>query len=66
MGIPARPVHEKKDAIKNHSRFNAYGVVPGEKDPYGESLKRLESLVKTQSKAIAELKKELENLRKTG
>ena len=65
VGIPARPVQEKKDAIKNHSRFNAYGVVPGEKDPYAESLRRLESLVKTQSKAIADLKKELQDLRKS-
>ncbi len=60
VGIPARPVHEKKDTVKTHARFNAYGVVPGEKDPYAEALTHLSSLVKQQAKAIAELEKKIE------
>lgn len=64
VGIPARPVHKKKDDAKNHSRFNAYGVVPGDKDPYAESLNRLETLVRNQAKTIEQLKKNLEEIRK--
>ncbi len=64
VGIPARPVHEKKDAVKNHARFNAYGVVPGEKDPYAETLTHLTALVKQQAKAIASLEKRLDEKEK--
>ncbi len=63
VGVPARPVNEKKtDAEKSHARFNAYGVVPGEKDPYAESLSHLESLLRSQAKTIASLEKHIASL----
>lgn len=62
VGIPAKPIREKKEEKKYHERFNAYGVVPGEKDPYSESLKRLESLIRTQSHMIEELEKRVNTL----
>ncbi|HBC69986.1 MAG TPA: serine O-acetyltransferase, partial [Sutterella sp.] len=56
IGVPARTTEEHRD---QGSAFNAYGVIPGECDPYETRIAELQKAVKQQAKAIEELKAQL-------
>jgi serine O-acetyltransferase len=56
IGVPARTTEEHRD---QGSAFKAYGVIPGECDPYETRITALQKAVKQQAKAIEELKAQL-------
>ncbi|MDO4937684.1 MAG: hypothetical protein Q4E62_07200, partial [Sutterellaceae bacterium] len=53
VGVPARATHETKKE-KEHARdvFAAYGVMPGEDDPYLTKIQQLEEALAQQAKVI--------------
>jgi serine O-acetyltransferase len=57
IGVPARTTEEHRE---RGSGFSAYGVVPGECDPYATQIAELQKIVKQQAKAIEQLKAALE------
>ena len=57
IGVPARTTEEHRE---RGSGFSAYGVVPGECDPYATQIAELQKVVKQQAKAIEQLKAALE------
>ena len=57
-GVPARSTKEtKKQREQLHSQFMAYGVVPGEDDPYVVKIRQLERQLQQQAQMIAQLQK---------
>ena len=58
VGVPARSTKEtKKQREQLHSQFMAYGVVPGEDDPYVVKIRQLERQLQQQAQMIAQLQK---------
>ncbi len=52
IGVPARTTQEHRE---QGAAFNAYGVVPGECDPYATDIAELKKAVRQQAKLIEEL-----------
>lgn len=56
VGVPARSTKEtRKQREELHDRFLAYGVVPGEDDPYVVKIRQLEHQLREQTAVIEKL-----------
>ena len=58
VGVPARaPKETRKKREELHDQFLAYGVVPGEDDPYVVKIRQLEQQLREQAAMIEELRR---------
>lgn len=56
VGVPARTTAENREQKSCHRDFSAYGVTPGEVDPYAQSIAELKRIVQEQSVLIEDLR----------